>query len=634
VTVVIESDFEAVGERVWNDLVRRSSGTTVFQSWRWQRAWWRAFHDAAEVRELLLICVRGDDGSLRALAPLMMEKDGNRRVIKFLGDGVADRLDMICDDGTLDARASLLDELRQSGGLWDELELANIPESSPTVEAVKLWSGRSSYGDSWGQRAPNLTLPVSRSSPKRAEGFESVHTDDPRKIIALLDAFFVQHIHRYSAHDPQSQFVLRANREFFRYLVEQQIPRATADDGANTLRFTTMRADGKPVAYALGLLGSGQLWCETSSDVLGASKEAEAALLDALLGLARESGADVLALGRGNELLSGNASADVGHTISVRITKQKGGFVDRLSRTGIGASVVALTSELRQVAHVANNAARIVEGRKKRSELGASHRDYYDAGSITRQYVRETRLQKPEQLILRELQPLLPHMRVLDVGVGAGRTVPYFGTTACDYRGFDFAPNMVTASQRLTADIVEPSRITAGDARDMRGVPDASCDLVLISYNAIDDIGGEADRFKVLAEVKRVAAPGAYFCFSSHNMKSLTPSGASGVLSGLRRWRRYRLLRAANPGLSALRKEPRAMIHDVGMDYRFPHYYIAPSAQARQLADFGFTDVRVFSVNSGEEILDQARWDDLIDSWVYYLCRTPALTSSAPGSPE
>jgi hypothetical protein len=105
-------------------------------------------------------------------------------------------------------------------------------------------------------------------------------------------------------------------------------------------------------------------------------------------------------------------------------------------------------------------------------------------------------------------------------------------------------------------------------------------------------------------------------------------------LSRLRRWRRYRLLRAANPGLSALRKEPHAMIHDVGMDYRFPHYYIAPSAQARQLADFGFTDVRVFSVNSGEEILDQARWDDLIDSWVYYLCRTPALTSSAPDSRE
>ena len=229
-----------------------------------------------------------------------------------------------------------------------------------------------------------------------------------------------------------------------------------------------------------------------------------------------------------------------------------------------------------------------MEGRKKRSELGDSHRDYYDAGSITTVYVRETRLQKPEQVILRELQPKLPEMRVLDVGVGAGRTVP---TSRRRRSTITVSISRRTWWRRagiFTGDIVNPARITEGDARDMRDVPDASCDLVLISYNAIDDIGGEEDRFKVLAEVRRVAAPGAFFCFSSHNMKSLTPKGASSFMERMKRWRRYRLLRAANPGLAKLRKEPRAMIHDVGMDYRFPHYYIAPSAQARQLADFGF----------------------------------------------
>ena len=622
--VVIAKDFEAVGERAWNDLVRRSSGTTLFQSVGWQRAWWGAFHDSTEPRELLLVCVYDDDDVLRALAPLLVEREGARRVIKFVGDGHADHLDIICDDGAPGARELVLVQLTQLSEPWDAIALSNIPERSPTIERVKEWSRRSGLADRWGQRRSVPTLAIRSQRPNHSDGFEVEHTRDPREILARLDALFVQHIHRWSAHDVQSQFALRVNREFYRQFVEQRILRAQ-DTTPETLVFTTLRSNARPVAYALCFAGRGRLWCETSSDVLDTSNDIETVLVTELIELARESGADELAFARGAELLAGNSSADIRHCISVRGTKERHGGEDRVARSSLGVRAIALAAELRQVAHVALNASRIIEGRKKRAELGASHRDYYDAGSITRQYVGETRLQKPEQVILRELQPVLPRMRVLDVGVGAGRTVPYFGTTSRDYRGFDFAPNMVTTCQHLTRDLVDPTRITEGDARDMRNVPTSSSDLVLISYNAIDDIGGEADRFKVLAEVRRVAAPGAYFCFSSHNMKSLTPSGASDTLGRLKRWRRYRLLRAANPGLRAMRKEPHAMIHDVGMDYRFPHYYIAPSAQARQLEAFGFTDVRVFSVNSGKEVREPARWDDLIDSWVYYLCRAGAV---------
>ena len=31
-------------------------------------------------------------------------------------------------------------------------------------------------------------------------------------------------------------------------------------------------------------------------------------------------------------------------------------------------------------------------------------------------------------------------------------------------------------------------------------------------------------------------------------------------------------------------------------------------------------------MNTGEELVDSARWDDLVDSWVYYLCRMPSVT--------
>lgn len=42
--------------------------------------------------------------------------------------------------------------------------------------------------------------------------------------------------------------------------------------------------------------------------------------------------------------------------------------------------------------------------RRERASLAASHRDFYDARYNTRQYLREIRLQKPEQVILAELR--------------------------------------------------------------------------------------------------------------------------------------------------------------------------------------------------------------------------------------
>ncbi|MEO8335180.1 MAG: GNAT family N-acetyltransferase [bacterium] len=616
--VVAETDFDSIGERGWNDLVSRASRASVFQTWGWQRAWWSAFQDAsAQPRQLTLLCARDDGGTLVAVAPLIAEQEGSRRVLRFVGDGQAESLDFICDESHADSRALLLDLLMSHPEFGDVVDLAAIPADSPTVAALRAWTLKAKFTGTWTTRSASPLLRVSGKQLNVPDGFSVAHSADPRVIAAALDHFFIQHIHRWSSRDPQSPFVLRTHREMYRRLVNDH-----ADDG---LRLTTIRLGEQRVAFALSILVGQQLWCDTSSDIIEAKRGVEAVLLNALLALARDGGANSLVLARGDELLAGHPSASARRFVSVRIARERpGGIGQRVTALARGSRLGALAAELRQVAHVAMNSTRIVEGRKRRSELGASHRDYYDAGSITKVYVRETRLQKPEQIILRELQPKLPGMRVLDVGVGAGRTVPYFGTTSRDYRGFDFAPNMVVACQQLTGDIVAPARITEGDARDMRDVADRSCDLVLISYNAIDDIGGEEDRFKVLAEVRRVAAAGAYFCFSSHNMKSLTTAGATSRSERFKRWRRYRLLRAANPGLDTLRHEPHAMIHDVGMDYRFPHYYVAPSAQAQQLADFGFTDVRVFSVNTGEEIVDPAGWDELVDSWVYYLCRVPS----------
>ena len=129
---------------------------------------------------------------------------------------------------------------------------------------------------------------------------------------------------------------------------------------------------------------------------------------------------------------------------------------------------------------------------------------------------------------------------------------------------------------------------------------------------------GAAEGLRIVS----VREAGGRFCFSSHNLESLTVRGARGMKECLKRVRRYRLLAAANENLSAARSTDRAMIRDASTDYRIPIYDIGPCAQIRQLEAAGFTDVQVFSLNSGREIDPREPDVRFADSWLYYLCRS------------
>ena len=41
----------------------------------------------------------------------------------------------------------------------------------------------------------------------------------------------------------------------------------------------------------------------------------------------------------------------------------------------------------------------------------------------------------------------------------------------------------------------------------------------------------------------------------------------------------------------------------------------------RQLSDLGFSDIRVFDLSEGKEVVDRAALNENRDSWLYYLCR-------------
>jgi CelD/BcsL family acetyltransferase involved in cellulose biosynthesis len=78
--------FETIGEKAWNALVAKSPTNTIFQTWAWQEAWWRA--QACPGRELRLVVVY-DGNELRAAF-----SGGQDIEVHWFGRGGPDRLDL------------------------------------------------------------------------------------------------------------------------------------------------------------------------------------------------------------------------------------------------------------------------------------------------------------------------------------------------------------------------------------------------------------------------------------------------------------------------------------------------------------------------------------------------------------
>lgn len=250
-------------------------------------------------------------------------------------------------------------------------------------------------------------------------------------------------------------------------------------------------------------------------------------------------------------------------------------------------------------------------------DLDASNRRSWDTESAVRGFAREAGLQEPEKAILRILGPKLSDMRVLDMGVGAGRTTPYLAPLAQEYRAFDSSVRMVRECRRRFPGI----RFDVADAAALKDIPDRSFDFILFSYNGIDGLSHER-RLKVFDEVLRVGRPGGWFAFSSHNLQSIKslfalrlelPPGRF-----VRSLRRCLLTRLHNPSPVKLLRQDHAMINEAAHFLKLKHYYIKPRAQIRQLTEAGFDQVQLLGLD-GRRIFS-GDLDRCEDSWIYYLC--------------
>ncbi len=245
---------------------------------------------------------------------------------------------------------------------------------------------------------------------------------------------------------------------------------------------------------------------------------------------------------------------------------------------------------------------------------------------IVQYYSQLRQLQPAEQTIIELLQTQWSSMKMLDIGVGAGRTTQHFSELVKEYTGIDYSRDMITVCQQRFPTSSWSRVFEVGDARNMSQFQDNSFDFILFSFNGIDCLS-HTDRLKVFQEVKRVAKPGGHFCFSSHNLQAIEQQFNWRNQLHLNPFRSYvnlvmlALLRMVNRSISLhqIQSSGYAIIQDESHNFRLKQYYVRPLEQINQL-EADFEEIRVFSWKSGLEITSKSEMISNIDMWLYYLC--------------
>ena len=242
-------------------------------------------------------------------------------------------------------------------------------------------------------------------------------------------------------------------------------------------------------------------------------------------------------------------------------------------------------------------------------------------------YISDTELQAPEKSIFDHLEKDLASMNMLDIGVGAGRTTLHFAKLVESYVGIDYSEKMIEHCKKAYADYSDNTSFALCDVSAMEMFEDNSFDFILFSYNGLDYLS-HSDRLIALNEIKRVAKPGAFFCFSSHNLQSLDnifrlknqfSLHPKRMLRKIYNWALLRLKYNKGLDLNQLKDSAYAIFTDTPEGTDLGTYYIKPLEQIKQLVenDF-FTKVHTYSLNSGQVITNEEHLTSNDDPWIYY----------------
>ena len=251
-----------------------------------------------------------------------------------------------------------------------------------------------------------------------------------------------------------------------------------------------------------------------------------------------------------------------------------------------------------------------------RMPTAAINRRAYAKGKVLDYYDQLSDLFPAEKALFEKLSREIRNAKVLDIGIGGGRTTRYLLPLAAEYTGIDYVPEYIDRVRRK----YEKGNFLVVDARNLTVFVDESFDLVVFSYNGLDVVSHE-DRLTALKEIYRVLRKGGTFIFSSHNrdyqyfnrpywfnQRRFNMTLIKGVLSYLFFLPRHLWMKQHEESTDEY-----ATINDSDHRYSMLVYYIGIAEQAKQLEDIGFSNVEAYNA-AGESV--RANKESF---WIYYL---------------
>lgn len=251
-----------------------------------------------------------------------------------------------------------------------------------------------------------------------------------------------------------------------------------------------------------------------------------------------------------------------------------------------------------------------------------SNKDIYKLNNVVKFYLKNHDLLVPEQTIIDLFKDRWKHWRVLDIGIGAGRTTTHFAPISKEYVGIDYSEGMVETCKKTFGNFGANVVFQLGDVRALLEYETGTFDFVMFSYNGLDSISYE-ERLTALKEMKRVGKKGGYLFFSSHNlqyMPNMYKIRHNRSLSFLA----YRFYRSArllyhNGWPGKFKNRDYAMIKDDANHFRLEHCYTKPALILAQLKEIGLKNIRVFPSRSAGE-LNVATLDAVSEyGWLHFL---------------
>jgi ubiquinone/menaquinone biosynthesis C-methylase UbiE len=226
------------------------------------------------------------------------------------------------------------------------------------------------------------------------------------------------------------------------------------------------------------------------------------------------------------------------------------------------------------------------------------------------------KLFQAEKVLFEKLSPAIKDKKILDIGIGGGRTTKYLLEISRDYTGIDY----VAEFAEKTAEKYPDANVFCGDATDLKELENETFDFVLFSYNGLDCISS-GDRRKALKEFYRVLKKGGYLMFSSHNRDYQNFNKLP--------WRRkieydasffrfclyclYHLPKHYKMKKHEIFTDDYAVVNDSDHRYSLLLYYITIDRQVKQLMEVGFSGIEAYDM-AGNVVKS-----DTSSHWIYYL---------------